>query len=402
MSSVYSSRRSSISEAFFHELAKSVPQTPVTKQHKPVFRTVPESPRHNRLLSDHGLDIEILTHKLQLYQLELEEAELRYKERKMQKQKEAVEVAAAIRFMQTQQLADPAVAVSSRPFPKRSTSLHVKNKTFAPLTDSEKSLPTAKFNRSKRPVPLHLTSTSDVVPQEVQSAALPAHRKRDSGSVADDVKRHRRQTTISAGRNAGSKIILISSPGRLAEYDFTADLPPVPQLTSSHSSAVSPLAMSPLTPLPLLHEDQLRRELETFALEEGPNIALSRRSSVASRKRMPAAFVPGPDDRLVPLSPMLPETPMALPELPIDDYEEDEPNHASRPGLTRKKSFFSRFERKNDVDALLDLYMTDQQLVAEKDDRDKKKKVVHKSRRQTFFKRWNTSDTITHRSDKPG
>lgn len=202
-----------------------------------------------------------------------------------------------------------------------------------------------------------------------------------------------RRTTIAAGRNAGSRIILVSSPGKIAELEFVADVPPVPPLSASFSGATSPTTASPMTPLPT--EDQIRRELETFAIKEGPDSVLSRRSSVVSRRRMAAAFVPDEEDK------MLPEIPQnhsrleaTTASMNLDD--DDESKRAIKPTLGRNKSFFSKFEKRNDVDALLDLYMTDEQLLDQKEVRRKSTK----SRRQTFFKRWQSSDTLFHKSEK--
>ncbi|KAK5071898.1 hypothetical protein LTR64_004323 [Lithohypha guttulata] len=386
MSSIYSSRRGKLAGVVLHESSKSAPQTPAKQRYEPIYRTVPDSPKHNRLLSDDdGLDVEILTHKLQLYQLELEEADLRRKHKRMQN-KEAEDIAAAARFLNTYKSEEDDQETSDTSAHSRSRSM------FTTRTSSLPGYNAAKFVRAKRPDPLRLAPAWSVQPQQVQSAGLVGQRNREV-NAADEMKRHWRRTTLSAGHNAGSKIILISSPGMVAEYDFAADVPPVPQLSTSISAATTPLVMSPITPLPLANEDQVRRELESFALQEGPNLALSRRSSVVSRKRMPVVFVPSMDDRVCPDELERPETPTALMEHSINS----EPNVASHPSLTRTKSLFSRFERKNDVDALLDLYMTEEQLVKEKTI----KKNSIKSRPQNFFKRFQSKENVTQRSGKP-
>ncbi|KAK5092377.1 hypothetical protein LTR70_003936 [Exophiala xenobiotica] len=385
MSSAPSTRRSSVTGVVLHEPSKSVPETPAKPRHEPEFRTVPESPKHNRLLSaDHGLDIEILTHKLQLYQLELEEAELRLKHRRKMQDKQAADVAAAARFrneLDKSQRAEVQVETASKGSHARSTSLQTIS-TNAPPRASLPPRTTSMRVRSKRPQPLHLSSVP-VMPQQVQSAALPIRRSKESDFGGDDMKRHWRRTTIAAGRNTSSRIILVSSP----------DMPPVPSLSASLSS-VSPTTESPMTPQPT--EDQIRRELETFALKEGAASVLSRRSSVISRRHMPAAFVPGDEDRLVPelaKSSRMVEAPTAWIDLGYDG--ESEP--PSTPTLGRKKSFFKRFEKKNDVDALLDLYMTDEQLIEERQLKSKAMKL----KRQTFFKRWQSSETSIHKFEKP-
>lgn len=204
-------------------------------------------------------------------------------------------------------------------------------------------------------------------------------------------KRLWRRTTIAAGKDSSSQIVLISSPGIVAQYNFTADMPPVPQLSATSLTATTPMSLTPLTPSPA--EDQIRRELELLAFEEGPNVQLSRRSSVASRRRTQAAFVPDPADRLAPHEVPLPGTPTVL--VDMDDLLE--PKHSPRPGLGRKKSFFSRFERKNDVDSLLDLYMTDEQIAEEKN----LKRKSTRPKRQTFFRRFQSSETVHQRPEKP-
>jgi len=429
MSSVYSSKRSSFSDVVLQDPSKSVPETPAKPHPKPAFRTVPESPEHNRLLSgDYGLDIEILTHKLQLYQLELEEAELRFTQRRMMHDKQAADVAAAARFrdeleksqstdgrvekmsnmnhIRSTSLQTPSTTAPPRAsLPLRTTSMRASKRPQPPLVSSMPAQPqeaqsarlpprtTSMLARSKRPQPLHLSS-APVMPQEVQSAALPVQRNRELDSHVDDMKRHWRRTTIAAGHNAGSTIILVSSPGKIAECEFVTDIPPVPPLSASLSTETSPTTASPLTPLPT--EDQIRRELETFAIQEGPHSVLSRRSSVISRKRMAATFVPDEDDKMLPDAPKSPsvvEAPTAL--VDYGDYEET--ISASRPTLGRKKSFFSRFGKKNDVDALLDLYMTDEQLVEEKQIKSK----PSKSPRAIFFKRWQSSESPASKFERP-
>lgn len=395
MASGYRAQRSTIVWVTVPQQSRSVPETPAKKQHPP-FRTVPDTPKHCRLLSDdNGLDFDVLTHKLQLYQLELEEAELRFTQRRMA-DKVAADVAAAARFRDElekrdlpklqggesgkQRARSASTQSQSRPFPNRTSSLRAPN-----------------MIRSKRPNPLFLVATTDVAPQEVQSAMLPPRRKIVS-QEGDDHKRHWRRTTISAGRDTTSNVITISSPGHHEEQNFDADVPPVPELSTA-SSITSPSTMSsasPMTPQPT--EDQIRRELETFALEEGPDIRMSRRSSVASRKRLPAAFVPDAEDRMLPKTPPIPPQVKALPDVPFAaDFDLRTP---IKNDLTRKKSFFSRFERKDEVGALLDLYMTDQQI----EDHKTEKKKAHRSRRQTFFKRFQPNEPIlaTPKNPNPG
>ncbi|KAK5953188.1 hypothetical protein OHC33_005756 [Knufia fluminis] len=462
MSSVYSSKRSSIAEVVLHETSKSVPVTPAKPRRKPVFRTAPESPKHNQLLfDDDGLDIEILTHKLQLYQLELEEADLRFKQRRMVQDKQAAEVAAAARFREeldktewaertsgtssdvkhSRSVSLQAVSTTVPPrtiLPPRTTSMRafkrsqpldlswmpvvpqeVKSAVLPPptmiLRASKRPQPlklssapvipqevqsaglpprtTSISARSKRPQPLHLSS-APVMPQEVQSAALPTRRNRRLDFEADAMKLDWRRTTIAAGRNTSSSIILVSSPGKIAEFTFSTDVPPVPPLSASFSASSSPTTASPMTPSPT--EDQIRRELETFAIVEGPDSVVNRRNSVTSRKRITTTFVPDEEDRL---RHDVPETPFVtgVSKVVVDSADTVEIKPVNKPMLGRKKSFFSRFEIKNDVDALLDLYMTDEQLVEEKEI----KRKATKSKRPTIFKRWQTSEPLSPKLEKP-
>lgn len=441
MSLVCSSKRTSLSDPALHALSKSVPETPARAYQRPVFRTVPDSPKENPLLlEDHGLDLSILTHKLQLYQLELEEAELRRKHKRTVEDKMAAEVAAAARFRDELEKRDQAShlpGAEGKVSRSRSASLHNPEETqnirsrSASLHNPEgpgihsRSASTNKSHRSKssirsvsvynsddgspqnsppptvplkpmrtkRPNPL-LLPAAPVSPQEIQSAALPAIPTRASTMNMAEMKKHWRRTTISAGRDSSSKIVLLSSTGQAEYCDF--DVPPVPPLSASASTATS--STSPATPSSAEPtEDQIRRELETFALEEGPNIQMSRRSSVGSRKRMPVAFVPDPEDRM-PQEAIPPPTPpqAEIPSAFVDVV--DAPQSPHSPTYGKKKSFFSRFERKNEVDALLDLYMTDEQLGEVKAE----KKKANRARRQTFFKRWQSTDALFHRAEKPG
>lgn len=445
MSSDCSSKRASFVDPALHALSKSVPETPARAFQRPIFRTVPDTPKENPLLlDDHGLDLSILTHKLQLYQLDLEEAELRQKHRRAVHDKEAAEVAAAARFrdeLEKRERFNQIAGMEGMIARSRSASLHNGEKTQVPMRSRsatihnpqetgshsrsastenseesktrsraassvyksdddtpQSSLPEVspvKPLRTKRPNRLVLPN-GPVTPQEVQSAALPIPRARSTNVDIEEMKKHWRRTTISAGRHSSSKIILLSSTGKPEYCDF--GVPPVPPLSASLSISTAP-SISPMTPSsnePT--EDQIRRELETFALEEGPNIQMSRRSSLGSGKRRPAAFVPDPDDRLLKedVPPTL-QVPSAAVEV-VDAAIPQSPTSPHSPTSNKKKSFFSRFERKNDVDALLDLYMTDEQLTEAKVE----KKKANRAKRQTFFKRWQSTDTLFHRAEKPG
>lgn len=398
MSSAYSSPRSSRGHATIHLTSRSVPETPSIRQERPVFRTVPVTPELNRLLPDeNGLDLEILTHKLQLYQLEMEEAELRLKQRKSLLDKQAADVAAAARFRSEvdtfSNIALDRVSTRSPTEPERSrsTSLNGSLTTRSSVTSRSTSV-SKRMDRQNRPQPIQISQAS-LQFQQGSSIPVPAQRPLPGSMDLKEAKRHRRTTTISAGRNVHSTVIMVSSPGRLTEYDYS--IPPVPQLSSSASATASPTTLSPLTPLPLTPtptEDQLRRELETFALEQGPNIHMSRRSSVASRRKMPAAFVPKAEDIVIPKLPQS-ESLTALVDAtdPLVEHSQDGQT------LNRKKSFFGRFEKRNEVDDLLDLYMTDQQLTEEKEQKRKSTKL-----RRHLTKIWNSSEMIPQKASRPG
>lgn len=446
MSSAGSGRRASLSDSIPsrprlvlvpHTFAKSVPETPVKAQ-RPVFHTVPDSPKDNSLLlEERGLDLSILTHKLQLYQLDLEEAALRRKHNRTVLDKHAAEVAAAARFRDELEKGQhsPLLAKMEEEIDSQSRSIitrksqaseprsrsssvyssnaRVTRSRSESLRQSEDGRPTnglaplaatttPRSFRTKRPQPL-LLAEDPVAPQEIRSAALPTPRTRESTMNVAQMKKHWRRTTISAGRQSASQIILLSSDGKPEYCDF--DVPPLPRLSASVSTISSPPTMSPMTPLPNgPTEDQIRRELETFALEEGPNIQMSRRSSVSSRKRMPVAFVPDPEDRMLPKSLPPPPPPPPPPKIPSAFFELADTSVAasasteSFPTLGRTKSFFSRFERKTDVDSVLDLYMTDDQLNEVK----AQKKRDTRLKRQTFFKRLQPAEAIFHRAEKPG
>jgi len=177
---------------------------------------------------------------------------------------------------------------------------------------------------------------------------------------------------------------MVSSPGKISEYDLA--IPPVPQLSDSELS-------TPLPSTTIANEDQLRRELETFALKEGPNIHLSRRSSLASRRRMQTAFVPDPEDRLPPELTNELETLTAL----VNDGHDLVKRPYQQSALTRKKSIFSMFEKQDEVNALLDLYLTDEQLSEDRWQRKKSTKM-----RRHLTKMWHSSDSIPQKIVKPG
>lgn len=235
--------------------------------------------------------------------------------------------------------------------------------------------------KRRRPLPLTLAA-SIANPQTVQSARLPPRtssrglRRVDplEGEAMEGQKQDWRRMTIAGGKH--TSVVMMSSSGHLEEFDLS--LPPVPSLSDPPSPATLLASHAPRKPIPT--EDQIRRELEAFAIKESPNIQLSRRSSLSSRRR--ATYFPDPEDVMYD-QPTLPGYDLkALPSLP-SPAPPPEPETRSRPSLSRSKSIFGRFERKNEVDTLLDMYLTEEQI---EESRLQKRKST-KTRRLTLFRR---------------
>lgn len=374
MSSCYSSSAASSTS---RNGSVSTPETPSDYQQKTTeFRTAPASPPiSHRSSPSNSLDAQILTHKLQLYQLEEEATKLRLEARRRMEDKQAADVAAAARFRdQLERSARLGRSTSAGKTKKRSTSVGGHNETFNFALGRSSSL---KMIRTRKPHPLQLSPTT-VQPQEVQSAALPSVRP---VTATNEMKKHWRRTTISAPRDDAGNVVLLTSPGHSTEYDYHAsEPPPVPQLSESLVS--SPQIASPITPMHV--EDQIRRQLETFALEEGPNLHPRRTGHFSTIHRPLAMYIPDPDDIM---------TEKALPTPPRETVKMvNEETHQQPPSPAWRKGIANMFDRRNEVDVVLDMYYT-----IPRHEINSLQKKPSKSRRQTLLRRF---QSIDHRDGK--
>ncbi|KAJ9615161.1 hypothetical protein H2200_001235 [Cladophialophora chaetospira] len=128
------------------------------------------------------------------------------------------------------------------------------------------------------------------------------------------------------------------------------DVPPVPALSASNST----LTMTPpLTPLTIggPTEDQLRRELETFSIQDGAE-ALEHRYK---KRRPPMLNLLDSDDDKDELTPSA--TPVEPDHSSVLSGDDD---RSLRPRPRRRKSIFSIFQRKSPVEKLIDMYFDDE------------------------------------------
>ena len=377
MSSCYSSGRTSFASK---TQSLSAPETPVEYQQKTgYFQTAPSSPPlSHRSSYRHSLDAQILTHKLQLYQLEEEAGRLARELRKRMEDRQAADVAAAARFRdQLENAKLPERSISSVRTKQRSISAGSKNEMFDTALRRSGSM---KMVRSRKPIPLLLSSqTQTTQPQEVQSAALPSVRPI---KATDEMKKHWRRTTISAPRNDINKVLLISSEEQ-TECDYTVETPPVPQLydDSPGSDLHSPQTASPITPN-IYQEDRIRRELETFAIRDGPNLQPRRVGGLSTSAQRPlAVYIPDLNDIMTEKE--LPATPRQAVQV-MDQY-----NYQPPPPSPAWRKAISRFDRRNDVDTLLDMYYT-----APPQEEHSLKKKPSRSRRQTLFRKFQSIEYL--------
>jgi hypothetical protein len=275
--------------------------------------------------------------------------------------KEAAEVAAATRFrlelerreQQHNEYEDEysEMPTSGHILPLRSTSLAYTAAVTQRISDPFDNPEPLHLRRRKTPEPI-VVSTFEQPPEETQSAPLPfvesPKPKNDRGNGGQSsVKSHRRHVTISEG--ASRNMILLHSPsGTYSECP-----PPLPTLSPSFSTASGAFPDMPSTPLSLNppNEDRLRRELELFTLDDGGMSLHSHRY-----RHQPVPKIDFEVDQ---------------------DYEQEfhnDRNPSSRkwqqdddarsivsvtPSMKKRKSIFAMFQRKSEVDKLLDLYLTD-------------------------------------------
>lgn len=159
----------------------------------------------------------------------------------------------------------------------------------------------------------------------------------------------RRRMTTSEGRTS------IRNGGFWSDHSADMfrdeDVPPVPSLSASNSNAT--LTMTPpLTPLTMNDEDQLRRELETFSIQDGVE-ALEHRYK---KRRPPMLNLLDSDEDKDDFTPV--PTPMEQQDHQSLFSQDDD--RSLRPQRRRRKSIFSIFQRKSPVEKLIDMYFDDE------------------------------------------
>lgn len=210
-----------------------------------------------------------------------------------------------------------------------------------------------KLARLVRPLPIVVPANE--VPQEVQSAGLP-DRSVTRGvllrSVSDDgsrIKSHRRHVTISEGRGSARKTLLLSTP--LGQ--FIEDVPPLPGLSPSNSTTTATWTPPPTPPLveDQVNEDRIRREMELFTLQDGAEPLVGNKY----RHRKPPRLQLDSDDEIS----KQPSNNVQAQPRAKKVVEDDQKSMVSTKSMGRRKSIFSKFQRSNEVDSLLDLYFDD-------------------------------------------
>lgn len=274
--------------------------------------------------------------------------------------REAEEVAAATRFrleLERQQQPHaydddyPPPPAVPQPLPLRTTSLP---RPSLPRASSDYSYQheSRQLKRRKTPEPIVVTNTQQP-PQEVQSARLPS---RDFDLQPQDwfendqqmTKVHRRHVTISEGRGLSRNFILLHSP----TGGFSECPPPLPALSPSNSITTPRFPEMPSTPLSLNppNEDQIRREIELFTLHDGAESLIRNQY----KTRAPPSLMLNSDDEEDEFG----GRPNVISNKSVKD--DDQRSIASvTPSVKRRKSIFAIFQRKSELDKLLDLYLSD-------------------------------------------
>lgn len=317
------------------------------------------SRRHGSLVGD-AFDSDAVFSELNYYKTELHgEPDLR--SMRSFSAREAEDVAAATRFrleLERQQQPNGHEDDSSQPpplpqpLPLRTTSLP----RPSPLPQSASEYPyqqeSRQLRRRKTPEPIVVTGI-DRLPQEVQSAHLPPRdldRRSPDGSGDNQAmtKAHRRHVTISEGRGLAGNLILLHSP----TGGFSECPPPLPALSPSTSIITPRFPDMPSTPLSLNppNEDQIRREIELFALQDGAESLVGHKY----RNRAPPSLELNSDDEDQDLRG---SSRVTSPRFVKDD---DQRSIVSvTPSVKRRKSIFAIFQRKSELEKLLDLYLSD-------------------------------------------
>ncbi|KAK5195368.1 hypothetical protein LTR99_001890 [Exophiala xenobiotica] len=162
------------------------------------------------------------------------------------------------------------------------------------------------------------------------------------------LKTTRRRTSATA-QISGERAGTFGSDQTALSARFQGGLSPVPTLSHAGSSAtLSP----PRTPMSICspHEDQLRRELESFALQEGAETLALR----YKKRKPPILSFADSDD----------EHPCQYANLDHDLAKAagtPASESTSRPQMRRRRSILSIFQRRSSVEKLIDMYLDEGQ-----------------------------------------
>ena len=276
--------------------------------------------------------------------------------------KEAQDVAAATRFRlelerreqseYEDDYSEPPVA--RPPLPLRSTSLPYSPAVPEPPPENFQPRSPRQLKRNKTPEPI-VVSDVKMPPEETQSAPLLSSRRQSPLVSSDEqvlAKSHRRHVTISEG--ASRTMLLLHSPSGT----YSECTPPLPVLSPSFSFTTPRLQDMdmPLTPLSLNppNEDQIRREIESFSLQDGADSLAQHRY----RHEAPPSFRLESDDEEDDFRSI-----NVRPSRKVMKVDDDQRSIVSTtPSQKRRKSIFSVFQRRSELDKLLDLYLSDDAL----------------------------------------
>lgn len=224
-------------------------------------------------------------------------------------------------------------------------------------TDPEPPLRHRSF-RQARPHPIKLPELESVwteLPQ-VQSARLlptPSFLETDP-SQGTFKKKHRRHMTVSESKRAARSTIIVSHPsGMFKEHD----LPPIPGLSPSTSiatSALSPVPGTPASATALPSEDQIRRELEMLALQDGADPLLTHRYG----GRVDSELVMKLEKQDEADHDFEPRNSRAERPRPVRSSSDAEDRIPAR----RRRTIVEYLGRRSPVDKLLDLYLDEEKL----------------------------------------
>ena len=277
--------------------------------------------------------------------------------------KEVAEVAAATRFKleleRREQIStdfedgDPPVpSNASQSLPLRSTSLAYLQPAFPePSLDTVQQWEPRQLKRNKTPEPI-VVSGIDNPPEEIRSAPLlssyppsPLTYRQEERST----KSHRRTITISESRSAHRNMITLHSPSG----NHSECTPPLPVLSPSYSVATPKLPdlETPSTLLgwnPSPSEDQIRREMELFTLQDGAESLIDQRYKYEKPPNLRLdSDIDGDELRDF-------QTRRSRSDVKDDDRKSIV---SVTPSSKKRRSIFSVFQRQSEVDKLLDLYL---------------------------------------------